>query len=63
MNLAQLSIRYPLYPWLVMLASLIGGLYGIENVGRLEDPKFPVKQGLRHYGLPWRIRRKKRNKK
>ena len=46
MNLAQLSIRYPLYPWLVMAACLIGGLYGIENVGRLEDPQFPVKQAF-----------------
>ena len=27
-----------------MLACLLGGLYGIDNVGRLEDPKFPVKQ-------------------
>ena len=44
MNLAQLSIRHPLYPWLIMLACLLGGLYGIDNVGRLEDPKFPVKQ-------------------
>ena len=46
MNLAQLSIRYPLYPWLVMLTCLVGGLYGIDNVGRLEDPKFPVKQAF-----------------
>lgn len=27
-----------------MLACVIGGFYGIDNVGRLEDPKFPLKQ-------------------
>ena len=43
MNLARLSIDYPLYPWLIILACLIGGSYGIDAVGRLEDPKFPLK--------------------
>jgi multidrug efflux pump subunit AcrB len=42
-NVARLSIDYPLYPWLIMLACLIGGLYGINAVGRLEDPRFPLK--------------------
>ncbi len=44
MNLARLSIDYPLYPWLLMFACLFGGLYGVDKVGRLEDPKFPLKQ-------------------
>ncbi len=43
MNIARLSIDYPLYPWLIILACLIGGIYGIDTVGRLEDPKFPLK--------------------
>jgi len=42
-NLAALSIRYPLYPWLVIAVCLLGGLWGIETVGRLEDPRFPSK--------------------
>ena len=42
-NIAQWSIERPLYPWLIMFACLFGGLYGIENVGRLEDPAFPIK--------------------
>ncbi len=44
MNLARLSIDYPLYPWLLIIACIAGGLYGIDKVGRLEDPKFPLKQ-------------------
>lgn len=43
MNVARLSIDYPLYPWLIMLACLFGGIWGIDAVGRLEDPKFPLK--------------------
>ena len=46
MNLARLSIDYPLYPWLIILACLIGGIYGIDAVGRLEDPKFPLKNAF-----------------
>jgi multidrug efflux pump subunit AcrB len=40
-NLGEWSIDNPLYPWLIVLACLFGGAYGIENVGRLEDPAFP----------------------
>jgi multidrug efflux pump subunit AcrB len=43
-NIAHLSIERPLYPWMLALACFIGGIYGIENVGRLEDPAFPIKQ-------------------
>ncbi|MGI9325417.1 MAG: efflux RND transporter permease subunit [Pseudomonadales bacterium] len=42
-RIAQLAIERPLYPWLLVLVCLAGGLYGIENVGRLEDPPFPIK--------------------
>ena len=42
-NIAQLSIDYPLYPWLIILACLLGGIWGIDSVGRLEDPPFPLK--------------------
>jgi multidrug efflux pump subunit AcrB len=44
LNLARLSIDYPLYPWLLIIVCIAGGLYGIDKVGRLEDPKFPLKQ-------------------
>jgi len=42
-NLAKLAIEKPLYTWMLVLACLFGGLYGIDNVGRLEDPPFPIK--------------------
>ena len=42
-NIARVSIEHPLYPWLIIFACLIGGIYGIDTVGRLEDPKFPLK--------------------
>ena len=42
-GLARAAIRRPLYPWLLVVACLLGGLWGIETVGRLENPQFPVK--------------------
>ena len=45
-HLARLSIERPLYPWLLALLCFFGGLYGIENVGRLEDPPFPIKNAF-----------------
>jgi multidrug efflux pump subunit AcrB len=42
-RIAQWAIERPLYPWLIMAACFFGGLYGIETVGRLEDPNFPIK--------------------
>ena len=45
-NIARLAIEYPLYTWILALACLVGGLVGIDSVGRLEDPNFPVKNVL-----------------
>ena len=33
---------YPLYPCIIALVCLFGGWWGIETVGRLEDPPFPM---------------------
>ena len=41
-NVARWSIERPLYPWLLILACLLGGAWGIDTVGRLEDPPFPI---------------------
>ena len=41
-NIAKFSIERPLYPWLLILACLIGGAVGMDRVGRLEDPDFPI---------------------
>lgn len=45
-SIARLSIEQPLYPWLLIVICLFGGWWGIENVGRLEDPEFPLKNAL-----------------
>ena len=45
-NIATFCIERPLYPTLLILACLLGGIYGIETVGRLEDPAYPF-----HYVL------------
>jgi multidrug efflux pump subunit AcrB len=42
-GLATLALDRPLYPVLLALACLFGGWYGYEEVGRLEDPEFPIK--------------------
>ncbi len=42
-NIAQFSIERPIYTWLLVLACFFGGIYGIDTVGRLEDPNFPIK--------------------
>ena len=45
-TIARFSIERPLYPWLLAVVCMVGGWYGIENVGRLEDPAFPIKMVL-----------------
>jgi multidrug efflux pump subunit AcrB len=46
LSLARLSIEKPVLTWLVILFCLLGGLYGFNNVGRLEDPAFTIKQAI-----------------
>ena len=42
-NLARFTVNNALYGWILVLACLLGGMHGIQNIGRLEDPAFPVK--------------------
>ena len=37
-DVATFSIEQPLYTWLLIAACFFGGLWGIDTVGRLEDP-------------------------
>ena len=46
MQVARLSIKYPLYTWLLMLFCLFGGAAGYLSVGKLEDPVFTLKSAL-----------------
>lgn len=45
-SIARFSIEKPLYPWMLMITCLLGGIVGIESVGRLEDPPFPIKYSM-----------------
>ena len=45
-SIARFAIELPLYTWLLVLACLGGGLVGIQEVGRLEDPAFPINNAL-----------------
>jgi len=46
MNLAAAAIRRPVAVWLLVLCCLLGGVWGMQTVGRLEDPSFTLKTAL-----------------
>lgn len=45
-NIARFSIERPVYPWLLIVGCVVGGAVGIDTVGRLEDPAFPINMAL-----------------
>ena len=45
-SIARLAIEKPLYSWLLIVVLLVGGLWGLNNVGRLEDPRAPINRAL-----------------
>lgn len=45
-NLARISIEKPVISWLIILACLLGGIWGFNTVGQLEDPEFTIKEAL-----------------
>ena len=45
-DIARLAIERPLYSWLLVVVLLLGGVWGLNNVGRLEDPKSPINRAL-----------------
>ncbi|MEW2915132.1 efflux RND transporter permease subunit [Leisingera sp. JC11] len=46
MDIARGAIDRPLYTWIIMLAALLGGIWGFLNLGRLEDPAFTIKSAV-----------------
>lgn len=44
MDIARYSINNSVNIWLLVLVLLIGGIVGLQNIGRLEDPAFTIKQ-------------------
>ena len=54
-NLARMSIEKPVISWLIILACLLGGIWGFNTVGQLEDPDFTIKEAINQglqYGRP-----------
>ena len=45
-GIARLAIERPLYSWLLVVILLFGGIWGLNNVGRLEDPNAPINRAL-----------------
>ncbi|MEJ8475269.1 efflux RND transporter permease subunit [Roseibium algae] len=43
MDIARYSIEKPVNTWMIVLLALLGGLWGLSTVGRLEDPSFTIK--------------------
>ncbi|PRY26159.1 multidrug efflux pump subunit AcrB [Aliiruegeria haliotis] len=46
MTIARASIERPIYTWLIILGCLLGGLWGFNSIGRLEDPAFTIKNAV-----------------
>lgn len=46
LEIARSAIERPVNTWLLVLLCFIGGLWGLNTVGRLEDPAFTIKQAL-----------------
>ena len=46
MNIARASIERPILTWLVILGCFLGGLWGFQSLGRLEDPAFTIKTAV-----------------
>lgn len=46
MDIARYSLTKPINIWLISLCFLIGGVIAMQNIGRLEDPAFTIKQAI-----------------
>ncbi|MEM6388304.1 MAG: efflux RND transporter permease subunit [Pseudomonadota bacterium] len=46
MDIARAAIDKPIYTWLIILICLFGGIWGFNNLGRLEDPAFTIKTAV-----------------
>ncbi|MEM1402306.1 MAG: efflux RND transporter permease subunit [Pseudomonadota bacterium] len=43
MNIGEYSVRTPVISWLVVIIMVVGGVYGFQKIGKLEDPAFTIK--------------------
>ncbi|MTI17416.1 efflux RND transporter permease subunit [Rhodobacteraceae bacterium RKSG542] len=44
MDIARYSIEKPVNIWMVVFIALLGGIWALSTIGRLEDPAFTIKQ-------------------
>jgi multidrug efflux pump subunit AcrB len=43
MNIGEYSVRTPVISWLLVIILIGGGIWGFQNMGKLEDPAFTIK--------------------
>lgn len=46
MDIARYSIQRPTSSWIFLLLLLFGGILALQQIGRLEDPEFTIKQAM-----------------
>lgn len=46
MNIARFSMKRSTTSWMLLLILFLGGLVALQNIGRLEDPEFTLKQAM-----------------
>lgn len=46
MNITEYTIRNKTVTWMVVLLLILGGIFSFNNLGRLEDPAFTIKQAV-----------------
>ncbi|RCV90838.1 efflux RND transporter permease subunit [Billgrantia montanilacus] len=46
MDIARTSIERPLYTWLIVVVCLLGGIWGFNSLGKLEDPSFTIPNAI-----------------
>ncbi len=44
MNIGEYSIKNKVVSWLLVLIMVVGGIYGFQGMGKLEDPDFTIKK-------------------
>ena len=51
MNIGEYSIKNRVISWLLVIIMVVGGVYGFEGMGKLEDPNFTIKKAkiITHY--------------
>ncbi|WP_417663749.1 efflux RND transporter permease subunit [Pseudidiomarina donghaiensis] len=46
LNIARFSMKRTTTSWMVLMILLLGGLVALQQIGRLEDPEFTLKQAM-----------------